>query len=135
MRSPQSQAAAQAKSMSFRMTQVLSKGDLGRIEENRRIPSLVIRPLPRACLHLYDRRMRRQLWMNVVLLIVFFVLACGSSGLESQPGANNRDTERRRMVDEQLRARDIRSGLVLDAMLKVPRHVFVPEPQRALAYT
>ena len=73
--------------------------------------------------------------MNVVLLIVIFLLACGSSGLESQPGANNRDTERRRMVDEQLRARDIRSGPVLDAMLKVPRHVFVPEPQRALAYS
>ena len=38
------------------------------------------------------------------------------------------------MVDEQLRARDIDNALVLDAMLKVPRHRFVPEPQRALAY-
>ena len=39
------------------------------------------------------------------------------------------------MVDEQLRARDIRSVRVLDAMLAVPRHLFVPEPQRAEAYT
>ncbi|MDO8678327.1 MAG: protein-L-isoaspartate(D-aspartate) O-methyltransferase, partial [Acidobacteriota bacterium] len=40
----------------------------------------------------------------------------------------------RRMVDEQLRARDIRDPRVLDAMRTVPRHLFVPEPQRAEAY-
>jgi len=39
------------------------------------------------------------------------------------------------MVDEQLRARDIRSAPVLDAMLNVPRHLFVPEPQRGRAYS
>jgi protein-L-isoaspartate(D-aspartate) O-methyltransferase len=38
------------------------------------------------------------------------------------------------MVDEQLRARGIRSARVLDAMLKVPRHLFVPDAQRAGAY-
>jgi len=38
------------------------------------------------------------------------------------------------MVNEQLRARDIRSVRVLDAMLAVPRHLFVPEPERAEAY-
>jgi protein-L-isoaspartate(D-aspartate) O-methyltransferase len=38
------------------------------------------------------------------------------------------------MVDEQLRARDIRSPRVLEAMRKVPRHVFVPESQRGNAY-
>jgi protein-L-isoaspartate(D-aspartate) O-methyltransferase len=38
------------------------------------------------------------------------------------------------MVDEQLKARDITDPRVLAAMLKVPRHLFVPEPQRALAY-
>lgn len=38
------------------------------------------------------------------------------------------------MVEEQLRARDISSPRVLDAMLSVPRHLFVPEPQRAAAY-
>ena len=38
------------------------------------------------------------------------------------------------MVDEQLRARDIRSSRVLDAMLNVPRHLFVPAAQRAGAY-
>ena len=38
------------------------------------------------------------------------------------------------MVNEQLRSRDITDARVLDAMLKVPRHLFVPEPQRSQAY-
>jgi protein-L-isoaspartate(D-aspartate) O-methyltransferase len=38
------------------------------------------------------------------------------------------------MVDEQLRARDITSPRVLDAMLDVPRHLFVPEAMRARSY-
>jgi protein-L-isoaspartate(D-aspartate) O-methyltransferase len=70
--------------------------------------------------------------INFVLVI--FALACAPSELTSQHGSRNWDAERRRMVDEQLRARDIRSARVLDAMLTVPRHLFVPEPQRTLAY-
>jgi protein-L-isoaspartate O-methyltransferase len=31
------------------------------------------------------------------------------------------------MVENQLKARGITSDFVLDAMLKVPRHLFVPE--------
>ena len=46
-----------------------------------------------------------------------------------------RESERRRMVDEQLRARDIHDARVLDAMLHVARHVFIPESARALAYS
>ena len=43
--------------------------------------------------------------------------------------------DRRRMVDEQMRGRDIRTApRVLDAMLRVPRHCCVPEPERHLAY-
>jgi protein-L-isoaspartate(D-aspartate) O-methyltransferase len=38
------------------------------------------------------------------------------------------------MVNEQLKARDIRDQPVLDAMLKVPRHLFVPEGLRRQAY-
>ena len=44
------------------------------------------------------------------------------------------DAARRRMVDEQLRARDISSPRVLEAMLAVPRHLFVPESLRDEAY-
>jgi protein-L-isoaspartate(D-aspartate) O-methyltransferase len=43
-------------------------------------------------------------------------------------------TARTRMVDSQLRARGISDQRVLDAMLRVPRHEFVPEPYRAQAY-
>jgi protein-L-isoaspartate(D-aspartate) O-methyltransferase len=38
------------------------------------------------------------------------------------------------MVDEQLRARGIRDARVLDAMGRVPRHLFVPEAERDEAY-
>ena len=41
---------------------------------------------------------------------------------------------RQRMVERQLEARNIKSGAVLDAMRKVPRHLFVPEDSQANAY-
>jgi protein-L-isoaspartate(D-aspartate) O-methyltransferase len=41
---------------------------------------------------------------------------------------------RQHMVDTQLRDRGISDPRVLDAMLRVPRHEFVPEPYRAQAY-
>jgi protein-L-isoaspartate(D-aspartate) O-methyltransferase len=41
---------------------------------------------------------------------------------------------RRRMVDEQLKARDIKDPRVLDAMSRVTRHEFVPDAQRENAY-
>jgi protein-L-isoaspartate(D-aspartate) O-methyltransferase len=43
-------------------------------------------------------------------------------------------TARQFMVDSQLRARGIAASRVLDAMLRVPRHEFVPEPLRAETY-
>lgn len=44
-------------------------------------------------------------------------------------------TERTRMVDQQLRNRDIEHTAVLDAMETVPRDVFVPEEYKQFAYT
>jgi protein-L-isoaspartate(D-aspartate) O-methyltransferase len=41
---------------------------------------------------------------------------------------------RRRMVDRQLRGRDIEDERVLEAMSRVPRELFVPEEQRYRAY-
>jgi protein-L-isoaspartate(D-aspartate) O-methyltransferase len=43
--------------------------------------------------------------------------------------------ERYRMVDEQIRRRDIRDERVLQAMRLVPRHRFVAPEHRDLAYT
>ena len=45
------------------------------------------------------------------------------------------ETERARMVEEQLRARDIHTPAVLEAMRRVPRHRFVPDEERRSAYT
>jgi protein-L-isoaspartate(D-aspartate) O-methyltransferase len=61
-------------------------------------------------------------------------LACGVNGDWAQRRPVEWEAERQRMVDEQLRARDIRSERVIRAMLSVPRHLFVPEAQRAAAY-
>ncbi len=57
---------------------------------------------------------------------------------ESQRTTKTMDDEfdrlRRRMVDVQLRGRDIRDARVLEAMGKVPRHEFVPADLREFAY-
>jgi protein-L-isoaspartate(D-aspartate) O-methyltransferase len=66
--------------------------------------------------------------------LVVAVLACGVSGALAQRSTRDWEADRRRMVDEQLGARDIRSERVLSAMLRVPRHLFVPEDRRAQAY-
>src|SRR5438093_5886558 len=66
--------------------------------------------------------------------LVILTIACRPSGYGAQRAVGDWDTERSAMVDEQLRARDIRSPRVLDAMRRVPRHLFVPEPQRGDAY-
>ncbi|HKQ49581.1 MAG TPA: protein-L-isoaspartate(D-aspartate) O-methyltransferase [Phycisphaerae bacterium] len=50
------------------------------------------------------------------------------------PRTTERQTERRRMVDQQMAARDIRDARVLAAMRNVPRHWFVPEDSARSAY-
>jgi protein-L-isoaspartate(D-aspartate) O-methyltransferase len=44
------------------------------------------------------------------------------------------EAKRRQMVDGQIQARGVEDRLVLDAMRKVPRHVFVPESLMDSAY-
>jgi protein-L-isoaspartate(D-aspartate) O-methyltransferase len=46
----------------------------------------------------------------------------------------DRSEERQLMVEQQLRNRDVEDERVLDAMERVPRHVFVPETLTARAY-
>jgi protein-L-isoaspartate(D-aspartate) O-methyltransferase len=43
--------------------------------------------------------------------------------------------DRQRMVERQLRARDIEDERVLEAMARVPRELFVPESERRRAYS
>jgi protein-L-isoaspartate(D-aspartate) O-methyltransferase len=68
-------------------------------------------------------------WLALTLALT----ACSARSNETQRGPDW-DFQRARMVEEQLRGRDIRDPRVLQAMLSVPRHLFVPEPQRAEAY-
>jgi protein-L-isoaspartate(D-aspartate) O-methyltransferase len=63
------------------------------------------------------------------LLVVLTAMCAPEAG--QQP---DRADERRRMVEQQLRARDIKDARVLAAMERVPRHRFVPESVRAEAY-
>lgn len=49
-------------------------------------------------------------------------------------GQDNYDAMRARMVETQIRARDVQNAAVLDAMRRVPRHLFVPDDERPFAY-
>lgn len=79
-------------------------------------------------------RMAPQVWAGSALVTLLFVLACSSAGEHPPRSEPDWEAERRRMVDEQLRARDIRSSRVLEAIRTVPRHLFVPPAARASAY-
>ena len=64
---------------------------------------------------------------------IVILMACGVGSIPDRPEQDMTE-QRRRMVAEQLRARDIRDARVLAAMERVPRHRFVPEDARASAY-
>jgi protein-L-isoaspartate(D-aspartate) O-methyltransferase len=67
-------------------------------------------------------------------LLIGWSVGCTANGTQIRQAARDWHAERVRMVEEQLRGRDIRSARVLDAMRTVPRHLFVPEAQRDEAY-
>jgi len=68
----------------------------------------------------------------LVLVAPFFLAALVPSGCSS--GEKESDSKRKRMVAEQIAARGIRDERVLAAMMKVPRHRFVPPGLREAAY-
>ena len=72
-------------------------------------------------------------WYNVLVVAGTVVAAC--SNTMSQNPEDRWALERQRMVEQQLRARDIRSAPVLEAMGRVPRHRFVPDDERNGAYS
>ena len=65
-----------------------------------------------------------------LLLIVLFLMG---NTLSAQ--VNDYMEMREAMVEQQLKARDIYQKATLDAMLKVPRHAFVPKEMVPYAYT
>ena len=68
------------------------------------------------------------------LLSAGLLAAAVAWGAQPTGGDPAREADRRRMVDEQLRARDIRDPRVLAAMAKVQRHPFVPDDLQRDAY-
>jgi protein-L-isoaspartate(D-aspartate) O-methyltransferase len=70
---------------------------------------------------------------GVILLTMAVTAACTTA--MPQTNEERWSQERQRMVDQQLRARDISSAAVLEVMGRVPRHLFVPEDERNSAYT
>jgi len=79
--------------------------------------------------------MTRQLaFQFAVCLVGFIMAACTSPEAEQQLPDAEWEEKRRRMVADQMRARDIRDARVLEAMTKVPRHLFIPEGERGAAY-
>jgi len=62
------------------------------------------------------------------------LIVCVSATCELQTDVRDWQSERVRMVEEQLKGRDIRDLRVLSAMLSVPRHLFIPESARGGAY-
>jgi protein-L-isoaspartate(D-aspartate) O-methyltransferase len=67
--------------------------------------------------------------------------AAPSGRAQAEPGRSTMmnqerdfEAERRRMVDGQIRARGVRDRRVLEAMARIPRHLFVPEGLRTGAY-
>ena len=58
-------------------------------------------------------------------------MACANT---ETSGQDNLQAMRERMIATQIVARDVRDAAVLEAMRRVPRHLFVPEDLRSFAY-
>lgn len=59
------------------------------------------------------------------------VMACAGTATNGQ---SDFEAMRERMIETQIRARDVRTAEVLEAMRRVPRHLFVPSDLRQFAY-
>ncbi len=76
----------------------------------------------------------------LISLLAALCVSCGpGSADQARAVPQQREVEyeqaRARMVEDQIEARGIADARVLDAMRRVPRHEFVPEPYRAMAYS
>ena len=75
-------------------------------------------------------------FLYIFLLMKYYVFLClVLAGLQLTRAQPNYSRLRQQMVTEQLEGRDIFSAAVLDAMGKVPRHVFVPDDYKSWSYS
>ncbi len=73
--------------------------------------------------------------MKVILLLVLIFCSCFSCRPEKEQSDDRFLKRRTRMVKTQIAARGITDKRVLEAMIRVPRHQFVPKVYRYLAYS
>ena len=67
------------------------------------------------------------------IILVFFCLAC-QDGAETMDSEKRLQELRKEMVEKQIRARGVKDPAVLDAMMRVERHHFVPQGLETAAY-
>jgi len=67
-------------------------------------------------------------------LALWAAAGAGEAMAQTQERADLSISQRRRMVEDQIRRRGVEAPEVLGAMSRVPRHLFVPEENRADAY-
>ncbi len=75
--------------------------------------------------------------MSALVAVAFVGVGVIAASLGPAAGGRQGTASERvrdRMVDEQIRRREVVDARVLDAMRRVPRHEFVPEDQQARAY-
>ncbi|AGA34377.1 Protein-L-isoaspartate O-methyltransferase [Thioalkalivibrio nitratireducens DSM 14787] len=72
--------------------------------------------------------------MTSVIRILIWGLLAGSLAGPALAQDGRFESERERMVATQVEARDIRHPATLEALRRVPRHLFVPEDRRRHAY-
>ncbi len=65
------------------------------------------------------------------LVLIFIVLNCSNGQVLKE---DQYFRQRRIMVEQQIKGRGIRNRKVLDALMNVPRHKFVPEEYKSYAY-
>jgi protein-L-isoaspartate(D-aspartate) O-methyltransferase len=73
--------------------------------------------------------MKKAFFGFLILLLMPLVLIA-----EGQQEAEPYNELRENMVKTQIQARDIKDAHVLEAMRRIPRHLFVPEPMKSHAY-
>lgn len=75
--------------------------------------------------------------MKLFILFIYFALICNISCIQKNISNTNEEEYRQMrnaMVKRQIIARGVKDSLVINAMMKVPRHLFVPENERENAY-
>jgi protein-L-isoaspartate(D-aspartate) O-methyltransferase len=80
------------------------------------------------------------LWLLIFTVVLFFPFSCKESKDNKAKMSEEKNQEeiyaerRERMVETQIEARGVKDKLVLDALRKVPRHLFVAQGLRDVAY-